>query len=85
MTMPSTLRPKKQQGSSVSQTKKADLPSTLKIKQEESFPKELSRSFVEHAIPSLSSPGAMQQRQKESEATPEELIDLVQSSDVIPG
>lgn len=85
MTVPSSFKPKQKTPEGDFKQDAPSFPSSFRPKQEESFPKELSRSFVEHAIPSLSTPGAMQQREKEAQATPEELIDIVQSPDVMPG
>lgn len=86
MTLPSSFKPKEKSIKDTIYKESGvprEFPSSFKQKQEESFPKEFSRSFVESAVPSLSTPGAIQQRKKESEATPEELIGLVES-DVLP-
>lgn len=94
MTMPSSFRPRQKPAQQLFQDPvqqlqvepeqtQPQLPSSFRPKRQESFPKELARSFIESGVPSLSTPGALQQRKKEAEATPEELIDLVES-DVLP-
>jgi hypothetical protein len=92
MTMPSSFRPRQKPAQQLFEEPKQmiepektqqQFPSSFRQKKPESFPKELARSFIEGAVPSLSTPGALQQRKKEAEATPEELINLVES-DVLP-